>query len=173
MESPVIPGWSEGTHPASGDSGFAPSSRPGMTARRSLRRRHHNLHNMRRLELEADAGPHRRIFGVYPFVPGAVHLALSLHIADIDDGREDPALVRAAQREALVDARERLHGLLIHRGRHGIGRDRHGEHEAVVNDGAAAGCRQARKAADHGLLADDPDSRTCKSYASTLSLARG
>src|SRR5258708_7020230 len=157
---------------------FAPTRWLAMTRSypepyRSLRRRHHNLHNMRRFELDADAGPPRRVFCLHPFLPGAGPLPPFPPIADIDDGREDPALVRAAQREALVDARERLHALLVHRGSDGIGRDRHGEHEAVVNDGAAAGWRQARKAADHGLLPNERDSRRCKAYASTWSLARG
>ena len=57
---------------------------------------------MRRFEIDADAGPHRRIPGVDPFVPGAIHLALPLHVGDVDDGREDLALVRAAQRKALT-----------------------------------------------------------------------
>src|ERR1700682_3239543 len=94
---------------------------PGITARRSLRRRHHDLHDMRRFELDPEAGAHRWIFGIDPFVPGAVHLALALHVADIDDRGEDLALVRAAQLKALVDARQRFHALLIHRGVTGSG----------------------------------------------------
>src|ERR1700716_4160346 len=116
----------------------------------SLRCRHHDFHDMRRFEIDADAGPHRWILGVDPFVPGAVHLALPLHVSDVDDGREDLAFIRAAQREALVDPGERLCALLVHRGGDRIGRDRHGEHKVVVNDGAAAGWREARKATDHG-----------------------
>src|SRR5450755_509987 len=121
----------------------------------SLGRRHHDLHDMRRFELDADAGPHRWIFGIDPFVPGAVHLVLALHVGDVDDGREDPALVRTAQCEALVDPRERLDGLLVQRGGDRIGRDRHGEYQIVVNHGAAAGWRETGKATDHGLLRFD------------------
>src|ERR1700688_5313484 len=67
-------------------------------------------------------------FWYRPFVPGAVHLALALHVADIDDRGEDLALVRAAQLKALVDVRQRFHALLIHRGSDGIRRDRDSEH---------------------------------------------
>src|ERR1700722_19287930 len=107
---------------------------------------------MRRFKLDADAGAHRRIFGVDPLVPGAVHLAFLLHVGDVDDRREDFAFVGAAQCEALVDATERLDGLLVQGGSDRIGRDRHGKHEAVVHDGAAAGGREAGKTVDHGLL---------------------
>src|SRR5882672_2434408 len=77
--------------------------RAHTTGDRSLRRCHHDLHDMRRFEIDADAGPHRWILRIDPFVPGAVHLALPLHVGDVDDGREDLAFIRAAQREALVD----------------------------------------------------------------------
>src|ERR1700688_3843903 len=107
---------------------------------------------MRRFEIDADASPHRRVGGVNPFVPGAVHLPLPLHVGDVDDRRENLALVGAAQREALVDAMERLDALLVHRGGYWIGRNRHGENEVVVHDGAAASRRQAWKALDHGCL---------------------
>jgi hypothetical protein len=97
-----------------GDSGFATSSRPGMTKVFSLRRRHHDLHDMRRFELDADTGAHRRVRCVDPFVPSAIHFTFPLDVGDIDDGREDLALVRTAERKAFIDAGERLGGLLVH-----------------------------------------------------------
>src|SRR6202043_946337 len=122
--------------------------------------RHSPMCNCTSEDAPPGAGPHRWIVGVDPFVPGAIHLALPLHVGDVDDGREDLALVRAAQREALVDAGERACALLVHRGGHRIGRDRHGEHEIVVNDGAAAGWREARKGIDHDWLRlDDASTR--------------
>src|SRR3984885_16086510 len=45
-----------------------------------------------------------------------------------------------------------------------IGRNCHGEHEAVVNDGAAAGWREARKSIDHDWLRlDDASTRILRS----------
>src|ERR1700676_4451214 len=165
-----------------------------MTQVISLRRRHHDLHDMRRFEFNADAGPHRWIFGVDPFVPGAVHLAFALHVGDVDDGRQNPALVRAAQRKTLVDPPECLDGLLVQRGGDRIGRDRYREYQVVVNDGAAAGRREACKGADHWVapfrsrlangrvprhpmardryLANERDGTRCKAKGWTLSLAR-
>src|ERR1700744_5738210 len=80
----------------------------------SLHRSHDNLHDMRRLQLDADAGPHRRIGLVDPFVPGAVHLALPRHVIDINDGLQDLAFVGATQREALIDAGKGFDALLVH-----------------------------------------------------------
>ena len=43
---------------------------------------------MRRFEIDAQTGAHRRVFGIDPLIPGAVHLALLLDVGDIDDRRE-------------------------------------------------------------------------------------
>ena len=52
-------------------------------------------------------------------------------------------------------------------------------HQIVVNDGAAAGRRQAGKACDHEIpfqnsyFTNERDGATCNDHASTLSPARG
>src|SRR5689334_20341938 len=116
-----------------------------------LHGRHHNLDDVRRFEIDADASAHRRVLAIDPLIPSPVHLGLALDVGDIDDRREDSALVRAAQREAFVDTGERLHALLIHRGSDRIGSDRDGENKIVVRDRAAAGGCETGKARDHGL----------------------
>src|SRR5580698_3167509 len=111
----------------------------------SFGRGHDDLDNMRRLQFDADAGPHWRIGPVHPLVPGAVHFALQSHAVDIDDSRQDLAFVGSAERKAFINSRQRFHTLLIHRWRDRIGRDRHGKYKVVVDDRTAPRGRKTRK----------------------------
>src|SRR3984885_2877838 len=125
----------------------APSKPPSLG---SFGRGHDDLDDMRRLQFDADAGPHRRIGPVHPFVPGAVHLALQRHAVDIDDSRQYLAFVGSTKRKAFINSRQRFRTLLIHRRCDRVGRDRDGEYETVVDDRAAAARGETWKAADHG-----------------------
>src|SRR3984957_6864313 len=117
-----------------------------------LDRSHDDLDDMRRLQFDADAGPHWRIGPVPPLVPGAVHFVLQSHAVDIDDSRQNLAFVGSTEREAFINSRQRFHTLLIHRWRDRIGRDRYGKYKVVVDDRAAPGGREAWKTIDHGEL---------------------
>ena len=64
----------------------------------------HDLDQVRMFEIDAETGAHRRIGGIHPFIPSFVHLFFAADVGNVHDRRQDAALVRARQRQALVDA---------------------------------------------------------------------
>src|SRR6202142_3743466 len=106
---------------------------------------------MRRLERDAEAGAHRRLGAGHPLIPGFFYLFFARDVSDVDDRRQNAALVATRHCQALVDAFERLAGLLV-KTRIAVRRYRDRKDKTVVNDSTAAGRRQAGETCDHGEL---------------------
>src|SRR5260370_42081120 len=80
--------WMPGTSPGMTRLERLSSESDWWTADRSLRCCHHDLHDMRRFELDPHAGPHRRILRIDPPFPGAGHHPPPRLLRAADDGPE-------------------------------------------------------------------------------------
>ncbi len=79
----------------------------------SLRGGHHDLDKFLAFERDPERCAVSGVLAVHPLAPSAVHLTLLRDVGDVDEGRQDAALVGSGLGEVCIDRDERLLGLLV------------------------------------------------------------